>query len=167
MLGKCIFEDNKFLKLIIIPNKMGLRKLVSSEHPLIIFSGILYFSFMTLGVVKRCTYKPITEITEVYRIKESEQIEVWEDTGLRFYGGWGAGPKIYKARIKTKETYRQPYLTSYKKGEERPEIPKNAELIRKFERTHKTYFEWVNRHNPMINFLSTLKKGMEKTSSAR
>jgi len=148
---------------------MKLRKLVSFEHPLspLVFVGAIYFSIMTLGVVKRCTYKPITEIREVYRIKQSEQIEVLEDTGLRFYGLLGTPKKIYSARTETRENYTQPYIVSYKKGEERPEIPKNAELIREFERTHNTYFEWVNRHNPMINLLSTLKKGMEKADSAR
>ena len=143
---------------------MKLRKLVSFEHPLspLVFVGAIYFSIIGLGAIKKYTYKPITEITEVYKIKQSEQIEVWEDTGLRFHGLLGAPKRIYNARIEIRENYTQPYITSYKQGEERPEIPKNAELIRKFERTHKTYFEWVNRHNPMINFLSVLKKGMKK-----
>jgi len=118
---------------------MKLRKLVSLEHPLspIIFSGIVYLSIMTLGVVKRCTYKPITEITKIYRIKQNDQ------------------------------TYSQPHIVYVRKGKKQREIRKNAELVRKFETTYNTYPEWLNRHNPMINFLSTVKKGMKKTDSAR
>jgi len=118
---------------------MKLRELVSFEHPLsaVIFAGITYFSIITLGVVKRCTYKPITEITKIYGIKQNDQ------------------------------TYSQPYIVYVRKGKKQREIRKNAELIRKFETTYNTYPEWVNRHNPMINFLSTLKKGIKKADSAR
>jgi len=148
---------------------MKLKKLLSFEHPLspLVFVGAIYFSIIGLGAIKKYTYKPTTEIIEIYRIKQSEQIEVLEDTSLRFHGLFGRPEKIYHAKIETRENYSQPRIINYKKGEERPKIPKNAELIRKFEKTHKTYFEWVNRHNPMINFLSALKKDMKKVDSVK
>ena len=118
---------------------MKLRELVSFEHPLssLVFVGVIYFSIMGLGAIKKYTYKPITEITKIYRIKQNDQ------------------------------TYSQPYIVYVRKGKKQREIRKNAELIRKFETIYNTYPEWVNRHNPMINLLSTLKRGMKKADSAR